>query len=442
MKKALALLLTFSAFFLQNCGSDAYKKQQENPEYIHSSVKRLTDIIRHDIFPPPVSSRIYAYSSVACYEALIPGYPDYRSLAGQLQGLKPAPQPEAGKEYCFPLASANAMLIVGKALVFSESEVEEEKDEVFGRFEAMKMPKDVFERSMKYGETVAKHILAWSKQDNYAQLRTAPKFTITTDNPARWKPTPPVYADALEPHWGKIRPWVLDSSSQVKAGEPQPFSTQKTSKFYQEAENVLKIGKSLTEEQSATAWYWDDNPAATQVVGHVSFTRKKISPGGHWMNITAHACRKAKKSPVESAEAYVYTALALADGFIGCWQEKYRHNLVRPETVINQYMDANWHPLIQTPPFPEHPSGHSTISMASATVLSSIFGENFAFSDSTETEFGLPSRDFSSFKEAARQAGESRIFGGIHFKTGCESGLEQGEKIGQFILQKIKTRKK
>lgn len=438
------ILLLLSLFSVTGCEeyNKDYPQQANNPEFIHASVRRITDIIRHDIFAPPISARIYAYSTVAGYEALVPGFPEYQSLAGQLNGLKPGPQPEAGKEYCFPLASANAMLTVGKQLVFSEGDIQNLKEKIFEDFTKMNMPPDVYERSMAYGDAVAKHILAWSKTDNYAQTRSAPKFTIDTKVPARWRPTPPMYADALEPCWPKIRPWVLDSASQFKSDPPVAFSTAKGSDFYKQAFEVYTIGKAQDTTQIATAWYWDDNPFAMEVSGHLMFGKKKISPGGHWMNITAHACRIAKSDMMRSAETYVKVACALADGFIVCWAEKYRSNLIRPESYINQYIDPDWTPLIQTPPFPEHPSGHSTITAAAAAVLTNLYGDNFAFNDSTETEFGIAPRSFTSFYEAADEVGLSRMYGGIHYRRGNEAGLKCGREVGQYVFDKVKTRKK
>ncbi len=418
-----------------------YQKEANNAEFLHAGVRRITEIIRHDIFAPPISARIYAYSAIAGYEALVPGFPEYQSLAGQLNGLKPSPQPEAGKEYCFPLASANAMLTVGKQLVFSEGDVQELKEKIFEDFKNMNMPPDVYERSMAYGDAVAKHILAWSKTDNYAQTRSAPKFTIDTKEASRWRPTPPQYGDALEPHWPKIRPWVLDSASQFKCDPPVPFSTEKGSEFYKQAYEVYEIVKNLTPWQDSTAWYWDDNPFRMDVTGHLMVGVKKISPGGHWMNIASHACRKANADMMLSAETYVKVSCALADAFISCWDEKYKSNLIRPESYINQYIDPEWLPLIQTPPFPEHTSGHSTISAAAATVLTNLYGDNFAFIDSTEMEFRIPPRAFKSFQEAANEVGMSRLYGGIHYRRGNEAGLKNGREVGQFVSDKVKTRK-
>lgn len=435
----IALLLWPMAACKQD--SKDYQAKSQNPEFLHAGVRRLTDIIRNDIFAPPISSRIYAYSSVAAYEALVPGNAQYQSLAGQLNGLQPGPKPEAGKEYCFPLASANALFIVGKQLIFSEGEMQELKEQILQDFEHMNMPPDVFERSMAFGEAVAKHILAWSKTDNYAQTRSMPKFTIDSKEPSRWRPTPPMYGDALEPHWPEIRPWVIDSGAQFRADPPLPFSTDKNSEFYKQALEVHDIVKNLTPFQDSTAWYWDDNPFRMDVSGHLSLGVKKISPGGHWMNIAAQVCRKSNADMMRSAETYVKVACSIADGFIACWTEKYRTNLIRPESYINQYIDRDWQPLIQTPPFPEHSSGHSTISAAAATVLTNLYGDAFSFTDSTELEFGIPVRTFPSFQAAADEVGMSRLYGGIHYRRGNEAGLKCGRALGKFVSEELKTKR-
>src|SRR6478609_7493147 len=199
--------------------SEEYKSKVRNPDFTHRTLKKVTDLIVHDIFSPPVASRIYAYTSIAGYEALIPEDPKYVSLGGQLTGLGPVPQPEAGKEYCFPLASVQAMMKVGKALVFSEDKMDEFYATIMQEFKDAGVPDDVFERSIAYGTVVADHIMAWSSKDNYKQSRSFPKYSISSD-PATWKPTPPAYMDAVEPHWNKIRPFAIDSASQFKPKPP------------------------------------------------------------------------------------------------------------------------------------------------------------------------------------------------------------------------------
>lgn len=129
------------------------------------------------------------------------------------------------------------------------------------------------------------------------------------------------------------------------------------------------------------------------------------------------------------------------DAFISCWDEKYRSNLIRPETLINQHIDENWKPILQTPPFPEYVSGHSVVSGAASTALTSIFGDNFSFMDNTEVPYGLPIRAFPSFKAAAAEAAISRLYGGIHYRAAIDEGLLQGINIGNLVNEKIAFRK-
>jgi len=407
---------------------------------LHRSVKQVTDVIVHDIFSPPVAARIYTYMSIAGYEAAIHQDEKYVTLAGQLKGLEPVPKPEEGVEYCYQLASVQAMLKVGRTLVFSEDKMDGFYEKIMQEFKDTDIPDEVYERSIAYGIQVADHIIAWSGKDNYKQSRSFPKYSIL-DDPATWKPTPPAYMDAVEPHWNKIRTFGIDSAAQFKPKPPTPFSIGKESPFYKEAMEVYTIGKNLTQEQREIASFWDCNPFVMNVKGHVMFATKKISPGGHWMNITHVACAKAKANFVQSAEAYVRVSMALFDGFVSCWDEKYRSKLIRPETYINQYIDENWVPLLQTPPFPEYTSGHSVISGSAAVTLTKLFGENFSFTDSTEIEFGLTSRTFKSFEEACDEAAISRMYGGIHYRPAFENGLTEGKAVGAYILSKVKTRK-
>ncbi|MEJ0030375.1 MAG: vanadium-dependent haloperoxidase [Bacteroidota bacterium] len=373
IKKVVCLFSASVAFILlgaASCTSDdqSYKTKVEDPEFIHGTVKAITDRIVHDIFSPPVASRIYAYSSVAGYEAIRHIDPSYESLAGQVNGLTEVPKPDPTLEYCYQLASVEAMLRLGKKLTFTERDIEEYRAKTLQQFRDLGIPGDVFDRSIEYGDKVGDHIIAWSTKDNYAQSRSFPKYTILTDA-SSWKPTPPAYMEAVEPHWNKIRTFVIDSAAQFRPEPAVKFSIDKNTQFYKEAVEVYQIGKDLTPLQREIASFWDCNPFVVNVRGHVMFATKKISPGGHWMNITGVACRKTHSNTVQSSEAYVRVALSLVDGFIVCWDEKYRSKVIRPETYINQHIDPNWVPLLQTPPFPEYTSGHSVISAASAIAL-------------------------------------------------------------------------
>lgn len=417
-----------------------YKAKVNNPDFLHRSVKKLTDVIVYDIFSPPVASRIYTYSSIAAYEAMVNSNPEYRSLVRQLKGLENIPKPAPGQEYCFPLASIKAYLTVGRTLTFSEEKIEAFEREIFKEFSDTGMPDEVYERSLAYGKQVADAVLAWASKDTYKESRGFEKYTVT-NQPGTWVPTPPDYMDAVEPSWFKIRTFAIDSCNQFMPPRPPKFSMEKDSDFYKEALETYEVGRNLTEKQLEIASFWDCNPFVVQHSGHFMFGKKKMSPGGHWMGITAITCKKAKADFIRSAETYAWVSVALADGFISCWDEKYRSKLIRPETVINQHIDEKWEPLLTTPPFPEYPSGHSVISSAAAVALTHLYGDNFTFIDSTEVEYGLAPRQFKSFIEASEEAAISRLYGGIHYRSAIENGVNQGRQVGNHIVNRLETRK-
>ena len=438
-------LSIFLLIFSSGCETvnENWKTEAAKPTFLTRSQKKLTDVIVHDIFSPPVASRIYAYANVAAYEILQNDYPEYLSLQGQLTDFQNVPTPENGVEYCFPLAMTHAFLTVGKSMIFSEPKIEDFEKEIYQEFKDLQMPSDVYERSMAFGKEMSAFVLAWADKDNYKQSRTFPKYSLT-DEEDKWQPTPPDYMDGIEPHWSTIRPFVLKSADQFPPPPPTQYNMKDTSSvFFKEAMdvyNVLKVAEAERAERVAIAKFWDCNPYVSTHKGHVMYATKKITPGGHWMGIARLASEQVNADIMQTSEALTWTALALADGFISCWDEKYRSKLVRPETVINRHVDEEWKPLLQTPPFPEYTSGHSVISRAAATVLTHLYGDNFAFEDTVEEEYGLPTRNFKSFFQAADEAAVSRLYGGIHYRPACFNGVVQGENVGRYITQTLKTK--
>ena len=448
MPRFFAPFLCLLAIGLLSCEPDVnpnYQEEIAKPEFFHRSVKQLTDVIVHDIFSPPVASRIYSYSSIAGYEALAAGDAGLQSLAGQIPHLTPAPAPPAGVEIAFPLASVAAQLKVGKSLIFSEDKMDEFKANLFAEMMEVRMPEEVFDASVAYGEQVADHIIEWYGGDMYKQTRTFPKYSITDDE-TKWQPTPPDYMDGIEPSWMKIRPFALDSASQFRPLPPTEFSLEPNSKWMQEVNEVYTVFSGVDENESARrqaiAQFWDCNPYVSHTVGHLMFATKKITPGGHWINIAAIAAKKADADFNRTVETYALVSMAMYDAFISCWEEKYRSKLVRPETFINRHIDQEWRPLLQTPPFPEHTSGHSVVSRACALVLTDLYGDNFAFDDDSEEEYDLPTRSYTSFLQASEEAALSRLYGGIHYRPAIEYGLAQGQLVGAHLLERIDTRTK
>ena len=406
------------------------------------TVKELNEVVKHVGFSPIVASRNYAYANIAAYECIAGGYPkEYLSLAGQINGLKQMPKADSTQKIDFEFAALLAFCKVGEAVTFPEGSMQEYVDSVKKIAQDNGMPDDMFDNSLAYADTVGKAILAWSKKDNYAQTRSASRYTVI-DSPGRWVPTPPAYASAVEPHWQEIRTIGTDSANQFIPPAPIPFNMKDTSSaYYRQVMEVKNTTDSLTPEQQHIAEFWDDLGGKLNVSGHVSFVTKKFSPPGHWMNIVGIASQKAKATFRKTVATYTLTSICMFDAFIQCWDEKFRSNMVRPETVINKYIDQDWRPYLQTPPFPEYTCGHSTVSTAAAEALTFMYGDNFAYTDTSELEFGIANRSFTSFRQAAEENNWARFYGGIHFHPTCVVSKEYGNKVGSYIINKLKFEK-
>ncbi|MCF2491940.1 MULTISPECIES: vanadium-dependent haloperoxidase [Dyadobacter] len=441
MKFRLLSLICMSFAFgcTKNVSPDEYNAKAADPKIFHETATHLTDVIIHDIFKPPVASRIYSYSFLAAYEALVPAYPEYQSLGGQLVKFTSPQKPDSSLAYCYPLASIKAFATVGRTLTFSGNMWDDYEKDLFQKYRDMGIPDDVFERSTAYGDSVAKHVLAYSAKDHYKEIRGY-RYTVT-NAPGTWVPTPPAYADACEPMWNTVRTFALDSVTQFRCPPPAKYDLDKKSKFMELAMEVYNIGKTITEEQKATAYFWDDNAFVTNVVGHAMFANKKMTPAGHWLAIIRTVATDKKLDLMRSTEAYTLGALSLFDAFSACWDEKYRTVRIRPETVINNNWDPNWRPFLETPAFPEYVSGHSAISAACGTVLTHLIGDNVAFTDTTEKKYGHGIKSFKSFEEAYWDASISRVYGGIHYRDGVEQGTYLGQKVGENVWKRAVTKK-
>ena len=418
-----------------------YKQAFSDPLLYSKTVKKLNDVVLENNFPPMIGSRNYAYANIAAYECIVAGDNNYNTLSGQIKHLPVMPKPEQGKEIDFHLAALLAFTKVGNAVTFPEGSMMGYYDELKERARDAGMPTAMLRNTLAFSDTIVATILKWSKKDNYAQTRSAEKYTVTNEE-GRWIPTPPMYAQAVEPHWKEIRCLVMDSCSEFTPPRPPKYDvTDKNSAFNKATMEVMNVGNNLTDEQKHIADFWDDNPFKLNVSGHVMFATKKFSPPGHWMNIVGIAAQKAKADFSTTVAAYTETSIALFDGFISCWDEKYRSNEIRPETVINKYLNEEWRPYIQTPPFPSYTSGHATISAAAAEVMTNWFGDHLSFTDTSSLEFGIKSREIKSFRSAAEEAAMSRLYGGIHYRHDNEEGTKCGRMLGEFIVQKLKLKK-
>lgn len=432
--KTLSIILAF----LVLVGSST-AQELTGADIAHQWNRCVIDVIMEDGFGPPVAARIHAYSNLAGYQASYMSEPGYTSMVGKLNGFSTCPQPQPGATYDYRVATVAAMQVACSKLLYRISISDSLAAVQFAKLKA-EVPADVFDRSKTFGIDVGKAITAYAKADGYPRTQGLPDYEWPRCDSC-WIPTPPNFAKPLSPYCGQVRTIVLTGAREFSVPPSIPFSTDKKSAFYKAAMEVITVSKNLTDEQKEIANFWNDNPVLTNYHGHFVYNSRQISPGGHWMNIAHRVLADHQASMVRSFEVYSTVAFALFDGFTACWAEKFRGNLIRPVTYINQYIDKTWEPMLQTPPFPEHASGHSTITAAAAVVLTAHFGD-VAFTDSTEVPFGWKPRSFKSFKAAAEEASVSRLYGGIHYRRGCDAGNEHGTMIGDAIVRRVQVKTK
>lgn len=409
----------------------------DNDKFIQC-VFHLSEVMLHDVVNPPAASRFYAYALLGAYEAANLNTSNHPSLTSLFHVVPNFSSIKAPDKYYREFCSSFALLEVGKQIIPSGFMLGEKQLEIVNYYKKKhKVSQKDIDENKAYAISVAQQVVEYAKSDGYFSLSTLPRFKANTKEEGYWYPTPPEYMPAVEPHWKIIRTFFLDSAEQFKPISPEPFNKEVGSKFYSMMEVVYQTGKNLSAEQKAIAAFWDCNPFAVSYSGHMAMGLKKISPGGHWIGITGIVCRTAEASFEKTVLAHTLVALTLHDSFVSCWEEKYGSDRIRPESAINKYIDPSWKPFLQTPPFPEYTSGHSVISAASAEILTHFFGEKFEFTDTSEEIFGLPPRNFHSFREAAREAGVSRLYGGIHFRDAIEVGFQQGVAIGKLITSKV-----
>mgnify|MGYP005851913445 CR=1 FL=1 len=425
----------------------------QHPELIHKLNQQLTFAISYDKFTPPPSSRIYAYANVAASEVVAQYEREtYRSLAGQLKELTPAPMCQACSKGCLDYAIASAFIETASGLIFHREEFAASAWRVIqstlsrmpgqpaGQSAAFQLSAEQ-QQAIDYGKQVAAHILAWASNDRYLQRTALPRYQPKFKDPSKWITTPPSYFDALEPNWSSTRTWVLKSPGEITCMPHNPFSTDTASAFWKEVKEVYELSKKVNSEEENLAWFWDDNCKATEYSGHFAGMTFKQTPVGHWIAITAEVCR-VKRIPLQQAVVmYAHVAVAMADAIHATWFEKYRSELVRPVTYIQRHMDALWMPLLETPQFPEHPSGHGAISAAAAVVLAHYVGDAVTYTDSSTISYGREPKVYHSLLKAAYDAAFSRFYGGIHYRTGCIAGHELGKKVGAVVVNRINLRR-
>lgn len=443
-------------------------------EWMHT----LYGAVRVERLSPPVASRLMAYASAALYSGLATATPNMPRLEQRLNEF-PHAGDFAGKKLDPTLTAVAAERVVldsllVEALPTTRAAIGRLADSLTQARSSVVSSTSIRTESEMAGRSIGASVVAWARRDGFDSTRAMTAFVapvgdafwvndapastyaaqnlsgasvfVALDNPANVlhagtvsdrglilnrpkhaaaKTLPAVnMAGTSEPYWEHIRPFVLRAWRECPVPAPPPYSTDTTSLLYRDAATVRTTRSSLTPDQRAIALYWADNAGESG------------TPVGHWLSIASQIVSERKLSAEEAARVMLLTSAAQADAFIASWGYKYTLTLIRPRTYIRRVIDSTWEPLIPTPPFPEYPSGHSTVSAAAAAVLAATLGDG-AFDDSTGLTIGNGVRRFDSFTAAAHEAGMSRIYGGIHFPYGNLGGRALGECIGAKVIERL-----
>ncbi len=374
-------------------------------------------------FTPPIAARALGYTGLVLYESVVPGMSTYKSLVGQLSGLPALPQPDATKEYNWAMAANAAQYTLIKALYPTTSDANKiTMDSLRLSLESSLktgVASEVLDRSTLFGTAVATAIFEYSKTDggHEAYKNVFPADYVLPVGPGLWVSTS-AQPIPLLPSWGSNRSFVAANAS-VNPPAPYPYSIAADSEFYKEALEVYTVSKNLTTDQKDIALFWADGGGS-------------ITPPGHHINVAAIVLKKENARLDRTAETCAKVTIAVSDAFVACWRAKYAHNLLRPISYIKSQIDPNWTPLLDTPPFPEYTSGHSSGSGAAAQILTDLFGDNYAFTDNS-WQGTYTNRSFNSFFDYANEATISRLYGGIHYRNGNEKGMANGKLIGKNV---------
>lgn len=410
--------------------------------------------------PGPVPHAL-GYLGFAAYEAVVPGMPQYNSMANLYSGLS-IPKFDEDKEYYWPAVVNEVYAYLMKRFFFH---MENEYAQEFAKIEqtrirlhneyASKTTPEILERSEARGVEVARAVYDWERSDEAAHnafLNPQPPYNAP-QGPGFWEPTIPDFVQALFPFWGQVRTFALPEEEQL-ARPPIPYSENPQSLFFSQAFEAYSTVKNIKDggpgafEQRWLGEFWSDD-----ILGLT------FSPPARLIAVANQVVEAEKMNLEEAAECYAKMGMALNDVSVAIWQSKYVYNLERPVSYIRRVMSqyypdaANWTTLLNnpvsghqgiTPAFPAYPSGHSGFGGAGGKILSSFFEFNskhpgtYTFTDKCHiyrSEFIGTPRTLSSFKDLAYEDAYSRIPLGVHFRMDCDEGVRLGEIAAQRVLE-------
>lgn len=218
-----------------------------------------------------------------------------------------------------------------------------------------------------------------------------------------WKSLESPARPPMLPNFCKVWGWNMTAQNFIDERPAAPPSTS-SAEMKEEVAEVKYYAENLTDERLKIVHKWADGAGT-------------YTPPGHWNDIAAEYIAEARYSEVRAARAFALLNMAMHDAAVGCWDTKMYYFNPRPSQ-----MDASIKTATGVPNFPAYTSGHSTFSGAAATVLSYLFPAHETY-----------------FNEQAEEASNSRLFGGIHYRSDIEMGLAHGKVIGGYTVAFAET---
>jgi hypothetical protein len=409
-----------------------------NHKVAYDYIKLTNQLIMRNSISPANAARIHAYTGITLYESLVKDMPKYNSMASQLDGFEMLPQKKNTENYYWEVVADESLHLILDSLFsysysilgvsnFVRAELDTLHNSNQKLFKKKYVNAIIYKASVNYAQDLAAKIYQIAKTDGGYRIDiedvvqkdyvhyVSPKGSTWDDNKLK-------QGISIQPTWGKNRTLVRNIHSYTKPVPPIPFSLEKDSDYYKQANEIYLMSRELTFEQSVIAEYWRDEI-------NISYT-----PPGHTIDILLRILQKENTKLDRLAYCYAKVGIALNDAFICCWATKYETHCMRPVTYIQENIDKLFKPTFLTPPFPEYTSGHSTQWGAASEVLGSLFGYGYYFTDEPDYLKGkmLP-RSYQSFEQVALEASASRMYAGIHYRQACEAGYRTGKQIGQGV---------
>jgi hypothetical protein len=425
----IALLFAFSVSLRAQVTSD------QSAEVVSDYMGYSRVLVQNTVgFSAPISARAYAYTSIAAHEAAVDFIPRISSLSGKLTGYERPTNVIKPSDCALPVVLNHVYYGVMSYLFRGAPKYYlGELNAIYKKHEAIhrkSFSKRVVKNSIAYAERLTAHLLEWSKLDNGDEAflhNYSDKFKNQSCDSC-WVQTTPGYLPALLPYWRHNTTLISGVKEAASNYTTMKYEEDSSSVLFNEALAVFLNGQEEREEFKIIAEYWDDG---TGVSG---------TPSGHLFSIAQQLAVNYKLGLSDVLKLYSTLGIVLNDAVIACWELKYTHNFIRPITYIQRFIAPQFNTRIDTPSFPESPSGHSFHSGSAGVVFKLFFGNEIEFSDATNVNRqdinGAP-RQFNTVDDMVNEISISRFYGGIHFKKTLSESVVYGEKIGLFIVEKL-----